>query len=130
MPLLAPKCALWKATASVKVNAYISNIAMSEKRGAIQSRVAINKSQNLEFKLQVPWPCLLMKVIHQTKVKIISGLEWSIPAVDTPPWHQYCSSHHHTQYPTHYLYTSPLCPHLECYLQPVATDQFCMELQQ
>ena len=48
-------------------------------------------------------------------VKVISYLEWSIQAVDTPQRHQYCSRSHHTQCPTHCsLCRFPLSPHLEC----------------
>jgi len=83
--------------------------------------------------------CLLVKSSHMSGTStstqyyildLVSDLEWSILAVDTPQWHQYCSSHHHTQYPTHCSYTSPLCLHLEYYHPPVAVDQLCMELQQ
>ena len=70
------------------------------------------------------------KVSFQIKSEAVSDLEWSIQAVGTPQWHQYCSSHHHTQCPTHCLYRSPLCPHLEHYLQLTAVDQLSMELQQ
>ena len=50
----------------------------------------------------------------------ITDLQWSILAVDTLPWHQYCSISHHTQCPMHCLYRFPLSPHLECYLQLIA----------
>jgi len=58
----------------------------------------------------------------------LSDLEWSIQAVDTPQWHQYCSMSHHTQCPTHCSYRSLLGPHLECYLLLISADQLCKEL--
>ena len=57
-----------------------------------------------------------------------TDLELNILVVDTQQWHQYCSRSHHTQCPTHCLCRSPLSPHLECYLPPVAVDQLCKEL--
>ena len=55
-------------------------------------------------------------------------LEQNIPAVDTPQQHQHFPRSPHTQYPTHCLCRSPLCLHLQCYLQLVAADQFYKEL--
>ena len=57
-----------------------------------------------------------------------SDLEQSILAVDTPQWRHYCSRSHHTQCPTHCSYRSPLCPHWECLLQPVAIVHLRKEL--
>ena len=68
---------------------------------------------------------LVQSLVHHP----YSDLEWSILAVDTPQWHHHSPRRHHTQYPTHwYEYRSRLCPHLECYLLPVAADQLYMGL--
>ena len=75
------------------------------------------------FSLQMPWfGCTI-------KSELVFHLEWSIPAVDTLQWHQYCSRSHHTQSPTHCLCRSPLYPHLGYYSPPVAVVQLSMELQ-
>ena len=58
----------------------------------------------------------------------LPNLEWSIPVVDTPQWHQCFPSSHHTQCPTHCSYRSQLCLHLECGHPPVAVDQLCKKL--
>ena len=59
---------------------------------------------------------------------VFSNLEWSIPALDTPQWHQQFPRSHHTQCPTHGSCRSLLCLHLECFLLPVAAEQLYMGL--
>ena len=57
-----------------------------------------------------------------------SDHELGSPVVDTPQLHHCIPKSCHTQYPTNCWYRSPLCPHLECFLQPVADDHTYMEL--
>ena len=59
---------------------------------------------------------------------LVADLQLSIPAVGTPQQLQHFSRSHHTQCPTYCKSISPLCPHLQYFLQPVAADQLYMEL--
>ena len=92
----------------------------------IRHRTCVNKTNLAGHGFIIKW-CILANVCSSYASKNWD-LESSILAVDTPQWHQYCSRSHHTQYPTHCSYRSPLCPHLECYHLPVAADQLYMEL--
>ena len=125
----APKWALLKATESVEVNAYSYEVESS-----IQYIYTLYACVSVDLMIEIssnkfvnPW--LQPKSGSNMKSDTVSDLEWSILAVDTQQWHQYCSNHHHTQCPTHHSNRSPLCPHLEHYLQLTAVDQLSMELQ-
>ena len=130
VPVPEPKWALLKATASVEINAYFYEIAF------LFSGCPEQPAQHLciHFNRVTKLICCLFKLVNTKSGKFNvtvkeSDLEWNILAVDTPQWHQYYSSHHHTQYPTHCLYISPPCLHLEYYLQRVVVHQLSMELQ-
>ena len=59
---------------------------------------------------------------------LVADLQLSIPTVGTPQQIQHFSRSHHTQCPIYCSSISPLCLHLQYFLQPVAADQLYMEL--
>ena len=117
----APKWALPNATASVEMNTKPTNHQCPELKYMPNISYILDTST-----MATPYT---LTMLHKIKHNSLSNHEESILVLDTLQWHQYCSSSHHTQCPTHCSYRSPLSPHLECYHLLVAADQLCMELQ-